>query len=166
MQMRKLGLIAVVLSVLLSIGVTWYWVSFSMSEARSFTIGSEDATQKLLIVYQGSAYKNSIIEMVVEHFSPANIFMEGIDLSALSTINPKNYSAIFLLHTWEFGSPPSEVSSFLSEYKGLNNVVRLSTSNSLNTQPKFVDAITTESILTETEKDANEVIARLELLLD
>ena len=166
MQMRKLGLFAVVLSVLLGIGVTWYWVSFSMSEARSFTIGSEDAVQKLLIVYQGSAYKNSIIENVVDHFSTANLFIEGVDLSALLSIDPVNYNAVFILHTWEFGSAPSEVNTFLSEHKELDNLIRMSTSHSLSTQPNNVDAITTESILTHTENDANEAIAKLELLID
>jgi hypothetical protein len=76
MQMRKLGLFAVIFSVLASLITIWYLTSFSMSEARSFTIGNDDAAQKLLIVYQGSAYKNSIIENVVEHFSPANIIIE------------------------------------------------------------------------------------------
>jgi hypothetical protein len=166
MQMRKLGLFAVIFSVLASLITIWYLTSFSMSEARSFTIGNDDAAQKLLIVYQGSAYKNSIIENVVEHFSPANIIIEGVDISALSTLDPSNYNAIFILHTWEFGGPPSEVSSFLADYSELNHVVRMTTSHSLSTPPRYIDAITTESILTESEGNANEAIIRLELLID
>lgn len=166
MQMRKLGLFAVVLSVFLSVIAVWYWTSFSMSEARPFIIGDADASQKLLIVYQGSAYKNSIIETVVEHFSVSNTLITGTDLATLNLYNPDEYDAVFLLHTWEFGSPPSEVTTFLKKHIEAENVVRMSTTQSIKTLPKNVDAITCESILTNSKKDANLAIAQLELLID
>jgi hypothetical protein len=42
----------------------------------------------------------------------------------------------------------------------------MTTSHSLSTPPRYIDAITTESILTESEGNANEAIIRLELLID
>lgn len=164
--MRKLGLIAIGLSLLFFVVLIWYWVTFSMDKARPFEIGREDAPQSLLIAYQGSVYKNSVVEQIAEHFSTSDVYIKGIDIEYLSNVNPDDYNAIFITHTWQVWQAPEVVERFVDDHPMMRHYVLLCTSGSGDGQLENVDAITSASVLTSAHEEANNAILILEELID
>jgi hypothetical protein len=164
--MRKLGLIAIGLSLVFFLLLVWYWATYSMDEARSFEIGNANAPQSLLIAFQGSVYKNSVVEQIAEHFSTSDIHIKGIDIQYLSNIDPDDYNAIFITHTWQIWQAPEAVERFIDDHPMMNHYVLLCTSESGNGQLENVDAITSASVLTSAHEEANNAIIKLEELID
>jgi len=164
--MRKLGLIAIGLSLVFFLLLVWYWATYSMDKARPFEIGNADASQSLLIAYQGSAYKNSVVEHIAEHFSTSDVYIKGIDIEYLSNVNPDDYSAIFITHTWQVWQAPLAVERFIDDHPMMHHYVLLCTSGSGDGQLENVDAITSASVLTSAHEEANNAIIKLEELID
>lgn len=164
--MRQLGFIAIGLSLLFAVLLIWYWATHSMDEARPFEIGTSDSPQSLLIAYQGSVYKNSVVEQIAEHFSTSDIHIKGIDIEYLNNVNPDDYNAIFITHTWQVWQAPEVVERFIDDHPTMRHYVLLCTSGSGDGQLENVDAITSASVLTSAHEEANNAIIKLEELID
>lgn len=145
---------------------TWYWFTFKMVPAIEVSIGDKSAPNSLLIATQGSPYKNDLTESIVTFFSPQDIFIQVVDVSKLDEINTADWSAIFICHTWEMWQPPTAIEQFHQKHPELNNVVYLTTSGDGQYHVEGVDAITSASLLTDVDGDADAVIARLEGILE
>lgn len=137
-----------------------------MDEASGFEIGETSAPQHLLIAYQGSKYKNTVVEHVTEHFSTSDIYVKGVDISYLDKVDPARWTAIFICHTWEAWRAPKEITTFVGQHPGIDNAVFLCTSGSGEETAPGTDAISGASRLTDAEGDAQSVIVRLEQLID
>jgi menaquinone-dependent protoporphyrinogen IX oxidase len=70
-----------------------------------------------LIATQGSDFKNAVTKGLVDHFKSDSIFIQVVDIQELSAIDPVNYDALVLIHTWESWKPPVEVKSFIERTK-------------------------------------------------
>ena len=163
--MRKLGVFAIVLSLCFLILGIWFWFTYSMRSAQSFTVGSQPQAQSILIALQGSVYKNAIAEIIVEHFSNHDIYLQGMDVKHLDKINPKNWSVICILNTWEIGQSPTVVTHFIDNHPTMTNHVVLTTSFDGKSQLKNLDGFTSESVLIDTERDSEQLISEIERIL-
>lgn len=164
--MRRLQIIIGFIALCTLLSMVWYFLTYSMDEAQSFEIGDSSAPQKLLIAYQGSEFKNSIVEHVAEHFTTTDIQIKGVDISDLKHIKPEDYNAIFILYSWEIWSAPSAVTNFIDEHPTIHNYVIMTTSSSGVSKLENVDAITCESIVGESRNLANQAILQLEEYID
>ena len=127
---------------------------------------SPDLDLKLLIATQGSTFKNKITSNITDYYKNDSIYIKVIDVSQLPEINPINYEAIVLIHTWENWKPPKEVQSFIEKnISNQDHIVVLTTSGKGSYKMKDMDAITGESKLENTKFYSNLIIKKLEDLI-
>ncbi|MBT8244447.1 MAG: hypothetical protein HKP48_03650 [Winogradskyella sp.] len=156
-----LSLIAILL--LISI---WYNYNYSMETAEEFKVNSPELSRKLLIATQGSEFKDEVTKGVVTHFKNDSVFIKVIDVSSLKLINPKDYTALVVIHTWENWKAPEDVELFINRTKeNLNKIIVLTTSGEGSYKMENVDAITGESKLDNTDTYINEILKRLNPIL-
>ena len=127
---------------------------------------SPDLDLKLLIATQGSTFKNKITSNITDYYKNDSIYIKVIDVSQLPEINPINYEAIVLIHTWENWKPPKEVQSFIEKnISNQDHIVVLTTSGKGSYKMKDMDAITGESKIENTTYYSNLIIKKLEDLI-
>jgi hypothetical protein len=138
-----------------------------MEVATSYEVNAPDLDRKLLIAMQGSEFKDSLVVGITRYYNTEPIFIKVIDISLLENTDTADFDAILLLHTWEYGKPPDAIQSFMDKNQVLKNkLVVLTTSGEGTEKMEGVDAITGESILSDVSQFVDNVLARLNPLLE
>lgn len=164
---QKLGLITMLLLVSFLIFLAWYKQTYSMETARAYEVNSPSFERKLLIGTQGSIFKDSLVEGIVDHYRAESIFIKVIDVSDLENIDVSDFDGILLIHTWEIGKPPEAVKSFIDRNLApKHKMVVLTTSGEGSENIDGVDAITGESILEKVPAFTDKIIDNLNPLLN
>ena len=138
-----------------------------MDVVEHHTVNSSSLEIKLLIATQGSEFKNTVTQGIIQHFETDSIFIEVIDITSLEEINPKIFDAIVLIHTWENWKPPSDIKSFVERttaYK--DKIVVITTSGEGSYKMEEVDAIVGESILEDAPSISDKIITRIKSILE
>jgi hypothetical protein len=165
-KFRKAALIIFSILLLFFVFALWYKYTYSMGEADSFEVNTVDMRSKLLIATQGSDFKNTVTQGVVDNYRSDSVFIKVIDVSTLSEIIPDDYDAILVVHTWEYEKPPAVVRSFIEKAKShKDRIVVMTTSGPGTSKMEGVDAVTGESILEDAPDVVEKIIARLDPLL-
>ncbi len=163
---QKLGLIVLLLLGIFMIFLAWYMHTYSMEIAQVYELNSPSLERKLLIGTQSSEFKDSVVAGIVDHYGSDAIFIKVIDVSALENVDPSDFDAVLIIHTWEIGKPPEPVQSFMDKNTDARNkIVALTTSGEGSEKMENVDAITGESIIEDAPLVAEKIIARLNPLL-
>jgi hypothetical protein len=166
-KFRKSALIILSILALFLVFAIWYRYTYSMDEAVAFEVNTSDMPSKLLIATQGSDFKNTVTQGVVDYYRSDSVFIKVIDVTALSEIVPDNYDAILVLHTWEYEKPPNAVNSFIEKTKNSKDkIVIVTTSGPGTSKMQGVDAITGESILADAPVLTARIIDQLSLLFE
>ena len=132
MSRRKLIILTLAALVLL-FGVPWslwYRLHHSMTVVRPFTSGDFSLQQHVLIATQGSQFKDTLVGDIVQHLATRSVYVQVIDISALPSVRENDWSAIVVLHTWQFGKPPAQASAFLDRIRDKYKVIVVTTSGS------------------------------------
>lgn len=146
--------------------MVWYKYEYSMGKAEEFQVNSVNLDRKLLISTQKSAFKDSVTQLLVKYYTSDPAFIKVIDISSLSKIDPADYTAIALIHTWENWEPPLEVKLFIERTSAIREkIIVLTTSGEGSFKMKKVDAITGESKLEDAPQFAEKLISRLDPIL-
>lgn len=165
-KFRKSVLIILSILLIFIVFAIWYKYTYSMGEAKTFEVNTVDMGSKLLIATQGSDFKNTVTQGIVDNYRSDSIFIKVIDVSALTEIIPDDYDAILVIHTWEYEKPPASVSLFIEKEKShKDKIVVMTTSGPGTSKMEGVDAITGESILEAAPAIVEMIIARLNRLL-
>ena len=144
----------------------WYQHQYSMAFVEPYAINSPLLEKKLLIATQGSRFKDEITTGIVNQYSSDSIYIKIIDISALKDIDPKDFNALVILHTWEKWQPPAPVKTFIDRTKiDKKRIVVLTTSGEGTYKMEEVDAITGASILQNAPAFTKTIISRLTPLL-
>lgn len=166
MSVRKkvsLGLVLVGLSVFTSL--TWYNIKYSMEFVPSYSVESENSKYNLLIATQGSAYKRALVDSIIEKLKNREIAVKVIDVSALLDVDVEKWNAIVILHTWESWRPQQDAMRFVHRNQNASNTIVLSTSGQGDLKIKGIDGMTSASNLADVDKDAAEIVRRINLLV-
>ena len=163
---KVLWTIAILLLLLFAFAV-WYKYEFSMTEVTERTINAPDLERKVIIATQGSKFKDSITDGLVEHYGSDSVFIRIVDVSKLPGIRLDDYQAMVILHTWENWKPPVAVDSFVNQLKEheKEKMVVLSTSGQGDFKMENIDAITGESTLEDIPKHLEAIIRKVDPLL-
>ncbi|QXP58354.1 hypothetical protein [Olleya sp. HaHaR_3_96] len=146
--------------------VVWYNYKYGMSQIDAFEINVPCYEQKIVIATQGSPFKNAITKKIVNHYRSDSIYMKIINVEDLQTIDPENYNAVIIIHTWENLKPPMTVVDFFNKIgKEQNNVIVLTTSGQGYYKMQEVDAITGESRLDNVNVYTRQIIEKVNSLL-
>ncbi|MCK5441800.1 MAG: hypothetical protein KAJ23_07915 [Maribacter sp.] len=165
-RLKKIWLILLSTMTLFFVFVIWYSYIYSMDKAKPFQLKFPNLDSKLLIATQGSDFKNTLTNGIVDYFKSDSIFIKVIDVSSLDEVNPVYYDAITVIHTWENWKPPSAVKMFLertSKYK--DQIIVLTTSGEGTYKIEEVDAITGESIWDDVPLLVDKIIEKLDPIL-
>ena len=163
---KKITLSITVLGLLFILFAVWYKYQYSIDTAKSFEVNTSMLDRKLIIATQGSEFKNEITKNIVEFYKPDSIYIKVVDISSLLEIDPQNWNALVIMHTWENWKPPIDVKAFIDRTQAFHNkIVVLTTSGQGSFKMKGIDAITGESKLEKTASYAHLIIERLDPLL-
>lgn len=138
----------------------WYNQKYSMSIINEAEFNETSLNHKLLIVSQGSSYKNRILDILIDFYKAKNLHIKVIDVTQLDYKNKalENYDAIVIFHTWEMMSPPSEVSQFVASNPKNKRVFTLATSGGGDQKIIQVDGISSASVIENADNDAIKII--------
>lgn len=156
-----LGLIAAFLLFLV-----WYQYRYSMDVVASYAINSTNSEKSLLVATQGSDFKDSLTNVIVNHFKSGSIYIQVIDVSSLEEVDVEDFDAITIIHTWENWKPPVEVQSFVDRTKDdEEKIVVMTTSGEGSYKMDGIDAFTGESIIANVPDFAERIIDSLNSIL-
>jgi hypothetical protein len=151
--MKKL-LIGIGIFALVGFGfLWWYQATYSMDSINSQEVGDKNSTVKFLIASQGSAYKNSLVNGIINHLEDKPVYLKIIDVSLLKQIDPDDWNGLIILHTWEIWKPEPNAASFVSNFYDSTKMLILSTSGSGEQHLDGVDGISRASVLENVPAD-------------
>lgn len=163
---KKILLLVLFTGMLLLLVGIWYKYEYSMDKSKEFQVNSTEYSRKLVIATQGSEFKNAVTNQIVNHFKQDSIFIKVVDISRLPDINPDNYTAIVLIHTWENFKPPIEIEEFINRTNAQQNkMIVFTTSGQGSYKMDGVDAITGASKMEDTLSYVNKIIERVNILI-
>lgn len=147
--------------------LTWYKYQYAMDKANSYEVNSISLTKKLLIATQGSNFKNKLTLEVVDYYKSNSVYIKVVDVSSLKNTALEDYNAILIIHTWEYSKPPSTIQSFMDSGKYIpEKTIVFTTSGEGSYKMDNVDAITGASKLENTSASINEIVTRLDSILN
>jgi hypothetical protein len=136
-----------------------------MDYVKTKEINSQTNTKKILIATQGSEYKNDVVSAITDEFKSKSIYIKIIDVSLLGKVNPDEWNAILILHTWEVWKPEENSEKFLKKHFDSSKMFVLATSGSGDNMVDGMDGITGASSLDLIDKDSKTIISWLNEVL-
>ncbi|TAI48427.1 hypothetical protein [Flagellimonas allohymeniacidonis] len=165
---KKILITLLILVLLLFALATWYKNTFSMDPVTGYTVKSDEMPKSMLIATQGSMFKDAITKGIIDEYANDSIHVNVIDVLKIGKENTSNYDVMVLIHTWENWKAPKEVEDFvlaLSEVDKTKTVV-LTTSGKGDSKMDNLDAITGESDLENSQEFLEEIISKIEAVLN
>lgn len=163
--LKRILAVLVLLGAISIVFFLWYLQKHQMEEAQPFEINDVVMEKHMLIATQGSEFKNAVVEGVVAQLKPYDIFIKVIDVSQLPNIKEQDWSAIVILHTWEYSKAPGEVQKFVDTAIDKHKIVALSTSGEGTEKMAGIDGITSASQMDEVPTKVNFLVERVKSLL-
>jgi len=160
-----LSLLTVVL--LLVITFVIYLVANIQKPAENIEAIFGNGANKVLIATQGSDFKDLLLDELLDNLKEGDLYIKGIDISELDSIDSADWDAVILIHTIEKSRVPKVIDRFL---KSANNdkLVVVMTSGSGNWKPKNddIDVITSASKDEEITPIALDITSRLRNIIE
>jgi hypothetical protein len=163
---QKFAFITTILICMLLLLLYWYKQTCSMEATHTNEVNLQSLDRKLLIVTQGSPFKDSIAAEVMDRYKSSDVIIEVTDVKTLANVDAANFDAILFMYRWEAGAPPASVQTFMDKNSGLKNkmVILITSWNGLE-KTNNVDAITGASIVGDAPIFTNKIIKKLDRLL-
>ncbi|HAD09984.1 MAG TPA: hypothetical protein DCF62_10905 [Porticoccaceae bacterium] len=145
--MRRTGLLLITAVALLSllIAALWYRAHYGMKQVASYEFNDPELPQRVLIATQGSAFKDAVLAELLTYLSDLPVHVQVRDVSALATVNEADWTALVIIHTWEYWRPEPTAAAFLTRAANREHVIVLSTSGDGNKKIDNIDALTAAS---------------------
>lgn len=167
MRKRRFIVVALLAVVVMMAASLWegYRQKHSMALAPAFTVGESSSAQHVLIATQSSAFKNALVHAVVAHLAMRPVFIRVVDVSALPEVRENEWTAIIVMHTWEFGKPNASAREFIERVRDRRKLIVITTSGSGRDKVPGVDAISAASVVRDVPTRLAEFAPRLDGLL-
>ncbi|MFD1551769.1 hypothetical protein [Putridiphycobacter roseus] len=143
--------------VLFFLFLAWFSVTYSMGVVAVFEKGDKASNLKVLVVTQGSDFKKEVVKGVLEDEVFDTIYFKVIDATDLKTVEPADWNAIILIHTWEKFSPEKNTADFIEKYYDEKKMFVMATSAAGDNAIAGVNGITGASDLSKVETDVAEI---------
>jgi hypothetical protein len=164
--LKKIIIVFIIFGAISIIFLKWYSVQHSMEEAEPFEINDKGLPQQVLIATQGSKFKDAVVKETIGQLKSLPIYIKVIDVGQLANVDENEWSAIIILHTWEYAKPQKEVRAFMERALVKNKIVVLSTSGSGKEMMEGIDGITSASWGEEVIANADEIVNRVKTILN
>lgn len=93
-----------------------------------FEVGDSKAETRILIASQGSDFKNSLVNKLVDEFKASDNYLSIIDCTELEKENHEYWDAVIIIHTMQIHKMPKEAQLFLAAENDLSRIMLVSTS--------------------------------------
>lgn len=161
------------ISILLLLGILlvlsyfqWFYDPCANGNTKGFINTSSQPEYSVVIANEGSNFKDSIASILVRHFENESVQVKVIPLSSLSKVEPKDFSAVVIIHSLYTRNPPPEVAHYIKNQSAcLDKIVVMTISSNGTYKMDDVDAITGASKIKEVTMYANKIIAKLNPIL-
>lgn len=155
-----------IIALLLAAFAMWYRATYKMEEISAYSVNSEEMPNKIAIATQGSAFKEAVVTNVINQYKKDSVYINVFDISNLATLSFDQYDAIIIIHTWEYGNPPQEVSNFIEAHKAAKDkLIVFSTSGQGINKIEGIDALSGESILENASDYSDAIIEKVEKII-
>lgn len=142
----------------------WYRSTFSMEKKKGYYI-NKNSTETILIATQGSEFKDSLVNSLVDYYDKDTINIKVIDVSELDQISSNDYAAILIIHTWEMWKAPDVIVDFISSNEDLSRIIAFATSGDGNNKIMNIDGIAGASAKNKIPSYLKEITAKMNLIL-
>jgi len=126
--------------------------------------------RSILIAARRSEFKEMIINAIKINYQDDSVHIKIIGLDNLGLENPDHYQVIVLINTCMSWDMDRNVNSFLKKYSNQDNIIILTTSGDGNWLPKKknrqFDAVSSASIIADVDKISQEIITKIDHLLN
>jgi hypothetical protein len=125
--------------------------------------------KRILIASRQSEFKNAVVEKIEATFLSQAVYIKVIGIEDLKFEDATQYSATVLINTAMGWKIDRKVDHFLDRHQGLNSIVVLTTSDGGNISPDTekhqVDAISSASVIDQTELVTNKIVSKINELI-
>jgi len=163
---RAMALLVLAIALLVPSSLIWYRGHYAMRVARSFSAGAPSSAQRVLLATQGSPFKEALVAGLVAHLRSRPVYVSVIDVSGLPGVKEGDWSAIVVIHTWEYSQPQADARAFIDRLSDRSKLIVVTTSGSGDARMPGVDAISAASVMDEPPMPLAKVARRLDALLD
>ena len=139
----------------------WYLETFSTNRISEYEAGTKESEQRVLIGGQGSEFKDALRYKLVRDLVFQGAFIKVVDLGNIHDYNPKNWSAVVLIHSWEMWQPHIDARRYLRDHKNASNIVVLTSSGSSEEAIDEVDGTSAASSLSDVDPIAANIIEKI-----
>jgi hypothetical protein len=135
---------------------------------RTTEWGDLNAERRVLIATQTSEFKEAVVARIVEGLKEDLYYVKVIDLKALKGEPATEYDAIVVVNTCKAWSMSRGASRFVKNFEEREKVVLLTTAGGGDWMPKLggLDAITSASKSNKVEPLANEIVGKVQKILN
>ena len=157
-------------SILLATGCTVPHYLWPQRDIGFHETNPQTLKKKILIASRDSAFKRELVDSITAEYSSRPIYIRTTGIEALSKEDANDYSAVVLITTCMGWTVDVEVERFLNRYGHLPSIIVLATSNGGDVLPKMknrkIDAISSASVIDRIQPLAQEMIARINRLIE
>ncbi|MBL6448741.1 GyrI-like domain-containing protein [Fulvivirga sp. 29W222] len=143
-----------------------YKSTHMMKNVEPFEINTSTASQRIVIATQGSEFKDSVVNIVIDALKAKPVYIKVIDVNKLTEINEDDWGAIAILHTWEYTQPQEDAKAFVENVKNKNKLIVMTTSGEGSYVLDSVDGISSASNLANVTQKAKILLTRINKLLN
>lgn len=126
--------------------------------------------KKLLIASRDSAFKRELVHRITAVYGSRPIYIRTIGIEALADEDAGDYAAVVLITTCMGWTVDVEVERFLYKYGHLSSIIVLTTSAGGDVLPDLenrnIDAISSASVIDRAQPLAQEMIAKINRLIE
>ncbi|MDX2361026.1 MAG: hypothetical protein QNK23_09485 [Crocinitomicaceae bacterium] len=137
--------------------LVWFEYTYSMDKIDGLDQGDKASSVQVLIASQGSEYKIDVVDGILSEFAADEVYFKVIDVTSLDSIDPEEWNAIVLLHTWEIWEPEENSEAFINAHYNPEKMFVVTTSGSGNNQIEGVDGITGPSEMNQIDVHVKEI---------
>lgn len=128
-------------------------------------IGDLASRQRVLIATQGTVFKDELVAAIIAYLRAKGVSIREIDVSGLPRERAAEWSAVIVLHGWQFGRAPAEVREFVTQVPDKRRLIVITTSGNGHAVLPGVDAISAASVDRDVPSRLAEITPRLDVLL-
>lgn len=163
---KKVALASLLVPLAIIVLIAVYLGESSMGTAKPFEVNTPSAKEHVLVATQGSAFKDAVVQGVVDRLKARSDYVKVIDVAQLDTVRESDWNAIVILHTWQMSKPPESVRAFVDRAESRDKLVVLATSGDGKQHIAGVDTITSASSKKEVPERVDEIVQRVEKVLN
>jgi len=163
---RFLKFFGLVLLTFLVVGGVAYNLSFSMDVVDTRNINASNLPNRVLIATQGSSFKNELTDSIINVLDDEDFYIKVTDVENLGEEHPFYWTAVIVMHTWEYWKPQEDAAKFLNLHKEKKNLIVVATSGGNDQMIDGIAGWSSASTLTDIPFLTEQIIMKVRYLAD